>query len=71
MSAVRRMLNVDQAPVLMVDESAGTIELNRALLLQQFRVGRSQVPPAPGKPGAPPEGVGELGAARRSPGAPR
>lgn len=38
MSAVRRMLNVDQAPVLTVDESAGTVELNRALLLQQFRV---------------------------------
>ena len=38
LSAVRRMLNVDQAPVLTVDESAGTVELNRALLLQQFRV---------------------------------
>ncbi|HOX68633.1 MAG TPA: BREX-2 system phosphatase PglZ [Burkholderiaceae bacterium] len=38
LSAVRRMLNVDQAPVLTVDESAGTIELNRALLMQQFRV---------------------------------
>lgn len=71
LSAVRRMLNVDQAPVLMVDESAGTIELNRALLLQQFRVGSTQVPPALGKPSAPPEGVGELGAARPSPGAPR
>ena len=44
LSAVRRMLNVDQAPVLTVDESAGTIELNRALLLQQFRIG------APGAP---------------------
>jgi hypothetical protein len=44
MSAVRRMLNVDQAPVLTVDESAGTVELNRALLLQQFRV------PAQGAP---------------------
>ena len=39
LSAVRRMLNVDQAPVLTVDESAGTIELNKALLLQQFRAG--------------------------------
>lgn len=38
LSAVRRMLNVDQAPVLTVDESAGTIELNRALLTQQFRI---------------------------------
>lgn len=38
LSAVRRMLNVDQASVLTVDESAGTVELNRALLLQQFRV---------------------------------
>lgn len=38
LSAVRRMLNVDQAQVLTVDESAGTVELNRALLLQQFRV---------------------------------
>ena len=38
LSAVRRMLNVDQALVLVVDESAGTIELNRALLLQQFRI---------------------------------
>jgi hypothetical protein len=38
LSAVRRMLNVDQAPVLVVDESAGTVELNIALLQQQFRV---------------------------------
>lgn len=38
LSAVRRMLNVDQAPVLMVDEAAGTVELNITLLLQQFRV---------------------------------
>ena len=44
LSAVRRMLNVDQAPVLMVDDSAGTIELNRALLLQQFRVGTTGAP---------------------------
>jgi hypothetical protein len=71
LSAVRRMLNVDQAQVLTVDESAGTIELNRALLLQQFRVSRAQAPPALGKPSAPPEGGGELGAAHRPPGAPR
>ncbi len=38
LSAVRRMLNVDQSPVLMVDESAGMIELNHALLVQQFSV---------------------------------
>lgn len=39
LSAVRRMLNVDQAPVLVIDEAAGTVELNIALLHQQFRVG--------------------------------
>ena len=38
LSAVRRMLNVDQAPVLVIDEAAGTVELNIALLRQQFRV---------------------------------
>jgi hypothetical protein len=38
LSAVRRILNVDQAAVLMVDETAGTVELNRALLVQQFRI---------------------------------
>ena len=38
LSAVRRMLNVDQAPVLVVDEAAGTVELNIALLRQQFRL---------------------------------
>jgi hypothetical protein len=38
LSAVRRMLNVDQAPVLVVDEVAGTVELNIVLLQQQFRV---------------------------------
>jgi hypothetical protein len=30
------VLNVDQADVLTVDDSAGTVELNRTLLLQQF-----------------------------------
>ena len=39
LSAVRRMLNVDQAPVLVIDEAAGTVELNIALLHQQFRLG--------------------------------
>ncbi|MEP6587322.1 MAG: BREX-2 system phosphatase PglZ [Polaromonas sp.] len=38
LSAVRRILNVDQAMVLGVDEAAGTVELNRTLLLQQFRI---------------------------------
>lgn len=38
LSAVRRILNVDQAAVLGVDEGAGTVELNRTLLLQQFRI---------------------------------
>jgi hypothetical protein len=38
LSAVRRILNVDQATVLLVDESAGTVELNRSLLIQQFRI---------------------------------
>ena len=38
LSAARRVLNVDQATVLLVDETAGTVELNRILLLQQFRI---------------------------------
>ena len=38
LSAVRRILNVDQAMVLGVDEASGTVELNRTLLLQQFRI---------------------------------
>ncbi len=38
LSAMRRVLNVDQALVLQVDESSGTIVLNRPLLLQQFRI---------------------------------
>ena len=37
LSAARRMLNVDQALVLSVDETTGTIDLNQPLLLQQFR----------------------------------
>lgn len=43
LSAVRRVLNVDQALVLAVDDSAGTVELNRALLDEQFRLGRTEV----------------------------
>ena len=38
LSAARRVLNVDQAAVLQVDEAAGTVELNRVLLMQQFRL---------------------------------
>ncbi|HAL37808.1 MAG TPA: BREX-2 system phosphatase PglZ [Polaromonas sp.] len=38
LSAARRVLNVDQATVLLVEEAAGTVELNRILLLQQFRI---------------------------------
>lgn len=38
LSAMRRVLNVDQAQILQVDESSGTIQLNRPLLLQQFRI---------------------------------
>lgn len=38
LSAVRRMLNVDQAAVLTVDEAAGSVELNITLLQQQFNL---------------------------------
>jgi hypothetical protein len=38
LSAARRILNVDQAMVLWVDEAAGTVEFNRSLLLQQFGI---------------------------------
>ena len=38
LSAARRVLNVDQAAVMLIDESAGTVELNKILLLQQFRI---------------------------------
>lgn len=38
LSAVRRMLNVDQAAVLTVDEFAGSVELNINLLQQQFKL---------------------------------
>ncbi len=44
LSAVRRMLNVDQAQVLLIDEIAGTVELNIKLLQEQFCVS------APGAP---------------------
>lgn len=39
LAAVRRVLNVDQAPVIELDETAGMIELNQTLLLKQFRLG--------------------------------
>jgi hypothetical protein len=32
------VLNVDQAAVLVLDETAGAVELNRELLARQFRV---------------------------------
>lgn len=38
LSAARRVLNVDQAAVLSVDEGAGSVALNRTLLVQQFRL---------------------------------
>lgn len=43
-SAARRLLNVDQAPVLTLDEAEGTVGLNRTLLETQFggRTGRPQ-----------------------------
>jgi hypothetical protein len=37
-NAAKRVLNVDQAAVLVLDEAAGTVELNRDLLARQFRV---------------------------------
>lgn len=39
LSAMRRLLNVDQAAILGVDETAGTVVLNRVLLQQQFQIG--------------------------------
>lgn len=41
LSAVRRLLNVDQMPVLTVDEASGSVELNIALLQQQFNLSRT------------------------------
>jgi hypothetical protein len=38
LSATRRVLNVDQAQVIQVDEMAGTVELNVPLLIEQFRL---------------------------------
>lgn len=40
LSAVRRLLNVDQMPVISVNEAAGSVELNIALLQQQFNLSR-------------------------------
>jgi hypothetical protein len=36
-NAAKRVLNVDQAAVLSLDETAATVELNRDLLVRQFR----------------------------------
>jgi len=44
LSAVRRMLNVDQAAVLTVDEAAGAVELNITLLQQQFQLPKQGSP---------------------------
>ena len=38
LSAARRVLNVDQAPVLEINEAGGTVDLNIPLLRQQFRI---------------------------------
>lgn len=38
LSAAKRLLNLDQSPVLTVDEASRTAELNRPLLEQQFRL---------------------------------
>jgi len=38
LSAARRLLNVDQTPVLTVDEAASSVELNIVLLQQQFNL---------------------------------
>ena len=37
-NAAKRVLNVDQAAVLVLDETAAMVELNRELLARQFRV---------------------------------
>lgn len=39
LSAMRRLLNVDQTAILGVDETTGTVVLNRVLLVQQFQIG--------------------------------
>jgi hypothetical protein len=44
LSVVRRVLNVDQADVLTVDEVSGSVELNIALLQQQFKLPKSGGP---------------------------
>ena len=49
LSVARRLLNVDQAAVLVVDETAGVVEINRELLAVQFAI---SVPSAAIKQGA-------------------
>jgi hypothetical protein len=39
LSAARRVLNVDQSAVLIVDDTSGTVELNQSLLAVQFQTG--------------------------------
>lgn len=45
LSAVRRMLNVDQAAVLTIDEAAGSVDLNITLLHQQFNLPKQGTTP--------------------------
>jgi hypothetical protein len=40
LSAVKRVLNVDQSPVLKIDDSTETVELNVELLCLQFHLDR-------------------------------
>lgn len=43
LSVARRILNVDQSQILLVDEAAATVEINRELLQQQFGLGKGNV----------------------------
>lgn len=42
LAAARRVLNVDQMPVMELDEGAGTVELNLSLLMKQFGLSTGQ-----------------------------
>ena len=42
LSAVRRVLNVDQAAILSVDEAAGSVDLNISLMQQQFKLAKQE-----------------------------
>ena len=45
LSAIRRLLNVDQVAVLLIDDLAGTVDLNMSLLHQQFKLPSRGVAP--------------------------